>query len=125
MTSLAYSILFTSLQTLVTTVAPVESIFSVLAAMDVLQNTVSVTVPFYRTVLFAKLTTGGGENHTLEEDPTGVMTTSMEGDPDPGSWLLSCTIHWFLAAAALGSFLLLNDRQWHTTTKNNKDKKKS
>ncbi|CAB9510445.1 major facilitator Superfamily [Seminavis robusta] len=105
-TSLAYSIMFTSLQTLVTTVAPVESIFSILAAMDVLQNAVSVTVPFYRTVLFAKLTTTTTEAETHP-------TTMIQGDPDPAAWLLSCTVHWFVAAAALAMFLLVNESQWH------------
>jgi MFS family permease len=118
-TSLAYSILFTSLQTLVTTAAPVESIFSVLAAMDVLQNAVSVTVPFYRTVLFAKLTAG---NRTSSL----TMASSMEGDPDPGAWLLSCTIHWFLAAAALGSLLVLKkENQGHANGKRAVPKKTS
>ena len=131
-TSLAYSIMFTSLQTLVTTtVHPAESIFSVLAAMDVLQNAVSVTVPFYRTMLFTRLTvvTASSSNNNILNNlhdaaisvstTTTTMslaagTTTMEGDPDPGAWLVTCTIHWFLASAALGSFLLLNESQWQS-----------
>ena len=131
-TSLAYSIMFTSLQTLVTTtVHPAESIFSVLAAMDVLQNAVSVTVPFYRTMLFARLTavTASSNNNILNNLHDAVLsttttstttmslaagTTTMEGDPDPGAWLVTCTIHWFLASAALGSFLLLYEKRWQS-----------
>jgi len=123
-TSLAYAIMFTSLQTLVTTVTPVESIFSVLAAMDVMQNAVSVTVPFYRTMLFAQLLLPGSsgttttqlddyctKNGTLLYATTTTTTTkmSMQGDPDPGVWLMSCTIHWFLASIALGCCLLYNE----------------
>jgi hypothetical protein len=102
MTSLAYSIMFTSLQSLVTTVASVESIFSVLAAMDVLQNAVSVSVPFYRTVLFGRLTSKSCDN-TLMADASLVY-----GDPDPKVWLNTCTLHWFFAALALGFLLLGN-----------------
>jgi MFS family permease len=116
-TSLAYAVMFASLQTLVTTVAPMDSIFSVLAAIDVLQNAVSVTVPFYRTILFAKLTTLETTIHAMTTlisiSPEEVM---IAGDPDPGSWLLSCTLHWFIAAAALVMCLLLSERQWHNKT---------
>lgn len=48
--SLSFAISDLSLQTLVTHVAPSSSLFSVLAAVDVLQNAVSVSVPFYRTL---------------------------------------------------------------------------
>jgi hypothetical protein len=116
-TSLAYAVMFTSLQTLVTTVAPVDSIFSVLAAIDVLQNAVSVTVPFYRTILFAKLTTMETTTHAMTMpisiSPEEVM---IAGDPDPGSWLLSCILHWFVAAAALVLCLILSESQWHNKT---------
>ena len=109
-TSLAYSIMFTSLQTLATTVAPVESIFPVLAATDVLQNAVSVTVPLYRTILFALLTAGDNQGDTSGR-------TSIEGDPCPRFWLLSCTIHWFLAAVALGYLLLTDGGLSHARSK--------
>jgi hypothetical protein len=99
-TSLAYSIMFTSLQTLATTVVPSDSMFSVLAAMDVLQNAVSVTVPFYRAMMFARLS--GDINNNI----------SVDGDPDPVAWLSACTVHWFGAAIALGFFLLWGDSQW-------------
>ena len=108
MTSLGYSILFASLQTLVATMAPVGAVFSVFSAMDVLQNTVSVAVPFYRTVLFAKLTSG--RNHTLSTSDV----SSVDGDPDPRCWLMSCTVHGFFAAAALGPLLLFDERRWHS-----------
>jgi MFS family permease len=107
-TSLAYSVMFTSLQTLVTTVAPLDSIFSVLAALDVLQNAVSVTVPVYRTILFAKLTTE--TTHAMTRTTVSPEKTMIAGDPDPGSWLFSCTLHWFVAAAALVTCLLLSNK---------------
>lgn len=105
MTSLAYSTMFTSLQTLVTTVAPSASIFPVLAAIDVLQNTVSVTVPLYRTILFSQL---------APPPSNSTSGASVEGDPNPTAWLVSCVIHWLLASMALAGFLLLkNEPQWH------------
>ena len=102
MTSLAYSVIFTSLQSLVTTVASVESIFSVLAALDVLQNAVSVSVPFYRTILFGRLASKSCDN-------TMADASLMYGDPDPEVWLHTCTLHWFFAALALVFLLLGNE----------------
>lgn len=98
--SLACSIMFTSLQTLITTVCPAEATFSVLATIDVLQSAVSVTVPFYRTILFATLT---GNNKTNE---------AMMGDPDPELWLLTCAFHWLLAGIVLSFFLLSGEKRW-------------
>ena len=83
-----------SLRSLLTTVAPEESMYSVFAALDVLQNAAAVSVPFYRTVLFRILGGSSGNNHT-----------AMEGDPDPVSWVFSSGIHWVIAAAALSYFL--------------------
>jgi hypothetical protein len=83
-----------SLQTLVTHVAPTDSMFSVLAALDVLQNAVSVSVPFYRTLLFRWLA------------PDRRQTAAMEGDPDPVAWVRASAAHWVLASAATAYLLL-------------------
>ena len=91
--SLSMAIMSLSLSTLITHVAPKESLGSVLAALDVLQNATAVTVPFYRTILFAMLG-GGHRGHT------------MQGDPEPIRWVISSGIHWFLAAAAMSVLLL-------------------
>ena len=72
-----------SLRSLLTQVTPKESLGSVLAALDVMQNAASVTVPLYRTVVFKLLT-------RLKED----SDASMMGDPDPRVWLLSSCVHW-------------------------------
>lgn len=90
--SLSMSVMSLSLSTLITHVAPKESLGSVLAALDVLQNVTAVTVPFYRTFLFAVL---GGKH-----------LGTMQGDPDPIRWVISSGTHWFVAAVAMG-FLLL------------------
>lgn len=90
--ALCLSMIVLSLQTLVTHVAPSSSIFSVLAALDVLQNAVSVSVPFYRTLLF----------RTLAPDDRAAM----EGDPDPKSWVLVSSVHWAVAAFAMAYLLL-------------------
>ncbi|KAI2496914.1 major facilitator superfamily-like protein [Fragilaria crotonensis] len=90
--SLSMSVMSLSLSTLITHVAPKESLGSVLAALDVLQNVSAVTVPFYRTILFSLL---GGEHRG-----------TMQGDPEPIRWVISSGAHWFIAAVAMG-FLLL------------------
>jgi hypothetical protein len=97
---LARTMLKISLRALLTTVAPGDSIFSIFAALDVLQNVTQVTVPFYRTTLFKLL--GGG---------TGKRKAGMEGDPDPVAWVFSGGLHWGLAAAAMSVLLLPNGRQ--------------
>ena len=94
--SLCFAMTNLSLQTLLTHVAPSHSIFSVLATLDVLQNAVSVSVPFYRTFLFRNL--------------AADTATVMEGDPDPIAWIYSAFVHWLLAAVAT-AFLLLSSRQ--------------
>merc|ERR1712014_436193 len=50
--TISNSLLRLSLQSLVTEVASKDALGSVLAALDVLQNACSVSVPFYRTMLF-------------------------------------------------------------------------
>ena len=97
--SLSTTMLKISLRALLTTVAPGDSIFSIFAALDVLQNVTLVTVPFYRTTLFQLL--GGG---------TGKRKASMEGDPDPVAWVFSGGLHWGVAAAAMSVLLLSNGR---------------
>jgi len=85
-----------SLRSLVTQTAPKESLGSVLAALDVLQNAASVTVPFYRTFLF----------HLLRKMGEVDANATMAGDPEPRLWLLSSFLHWAVFASVLG-FLLL------------------
>mmetsp|Transcript_19307 Transcript_19307/g.41919 ORF Transcript_19307/g.41919 Transcript_19307/m.41919 type:complete len:478 (+) Transcript_19307:199-1632(+) len=85
-----------SLRSLVTQVTPKESIGSVLAALDVLQNAASVTVPFYRTLLFNIAA------HYGPKDADALMV----GDPEPRIWLLSSFLHW--SVFAIGIALLLS-----------------
>ena len=74
-----------SLRSILTQVTPKESLGSVLAALDVLQNAASVTVPFYRTFLFQLLA------YISEKEDEKA---SMVGDPDPRVWLLTSSVHW-------------------------------
>jgi MFS family permease len=106
--SLCFAISDLSLQALVTHVAPTHSIFSVLAALDVLQNAVSVGVPFYRTLLFRWLPS----EHAL-----------MQGDPDPVSWIYASTLHWF-AAAMIMIPLLLPSQNGHSVINHDANKTK-
>jgi hypothetical protein len=105
------------LQTLVTHVAPSGSIFSVLAALDVLQNAVSVSVPFYRTLLFRLLSPSSEEN--LDEPKQRAMV----GDPDPILWVKASSIHWFLVGGIMSFLLLFSfDGQRIDETQTNKRK---
>lgn len=92
--SLSFAITNLSLQTLVTHVAPANAVFSVFAALDVLQNAVSVSVPFYRTFLFKVLRSDAEES------------AIMEGDPDPVAWVLASSLQWFMAAMTIAYLLL-------------------
>jgi hypothetical protein len=71
--ALSTTMMSVSLRSLVTQEAPKETIFSVFAALDVLQNMAAVSVPLYRTLMFKFL---GGDN----------QNAAMEGDPDPVQW---------------------------------------
>eukprot|EP00980_Cylindrotheca_fusiformis_P009084 scaffold1965_cov110-Cylindrotheca_fusiformis.AAC.7 len=77
-----------SLRSLLATESPQESMFSILAALDVLQNASAVTVPFYRTFLFGIL-------------HDNSVNSTMEGDPDPISWVISTGVHWMAACGAM------------------------
>lgn len=90
--STTLTMMHVSLRSLLTREAPAESIFSIFAALDVLQNASAVTVPFYRTFLFW-LMDGSSQS------------TAMEGDPDPISWVLSSGIHWVVACGVMSYFL--------------------
>jgi len=85
--SLSQAAMGLSLRSLLTQVTPKDSLGSVLAALDVLQNATAVTVPFYRTLLFSLL---GADQSAL-----------MQGDPEPTKWVLSSAIHWSVAAATM------------------------
>jgi hypothetical protein len=100
--AMSMAVMSLSLRSLITHVAPKESLGSVLAALDVLQNATAVTVPFYRTLLFALL---GGEHRG-----------TMAGDPEPARWVLSSGVHWLVAAVAMG-FLLLRSVPSSSDTK--------
>jgi hypothetical protein len=96
------------LRSLLTQVAPQDAIFSIFAALDVLQNASAVTVPFYRTVLFRILRTNSdGSDNDAE----------MEGDPDPVQWVVTSGIHWTFATIVMG--LLLLPLQIKTSVKQN------
>jgi hypothetical protein len=94
--SIAFTMMNVSLQTLLTDVAPKEAVFSVLAALDILQNMVAVSVSFYRSLLFRILSSDEAND-------------AMQGDPDPLAWIWSSAVHWFIASI-LVSYLLLSNR---------------
>jgi MFS family permease len=98
--SVSFAIINVTLQSLVTHVAPPTAIFSVLAALDVLQNAVSVTVPFYRTALFQWLPS--------RSEPAESSSALLRGDPDPMAWVLSCAAHWIMASLCISGLLLSN-----------------
>ena len=106
--ALSIALLNLSLRSLVTHVAPKESMGSVLAALDVLQNATAVSVPFYRTMLFSILGTNNKD-------------AAMKGDPNPMAWIASSGFHWLAAAFVMGYLLLSPDRQ----AKNKGQKKKT
>lgn len=93
--SVAAQMASVSLRSLVTQAAPKESIGSVLAALDVLQNAASVSVPFYRTLLFRLAARYGSDDEDVD----------VVGDPPPKVWLISSFLHWSMFAVAI-SFLL-------------------
>lgn len=103
-----------SLRSLLTQVAPKESLSSVLAALDVLQNAASISVPFYRTLLFSFLIRISGH-----ED----LDASMIGDPEPKVWLLSSSLHW-VGFASIITWLLLSSKRMDARS-NMKIKKES
>ena len=86
-----------SLRSLISQVAPKSSIGSVVAAVDILGNAVSVTTPIYRTLLFAAI---ASVSHSVDE------SAAMKGDPDPDLWLLSSTFHWILTTIIFCCLLL-------------------
>ena len=87
-----------SLRSLTTLEAHKDSLGSVLAALDVLSNAASVTVPFYRTFLFSML--------AGDDDEAAIV-----GDPSPERWLKSSFIHW--AAFAIIVSILLRSASIH------------
>ena len=88
--SITVSILSLTLKSLLTQVAPKGTISSALAALDILQNIVAVSVPFYRTALFSLI------EYLTKCAKGDVDQCMMTGDPEPRAWLLSSAIHWFL-----------------------------
>ncbi|GAX21332.1 hypothetical protein FisN_1Lh168 [Fistulifera solaris] len=97
--SLCFGMTQLSLQSLLTHVVPLHSMFSVLAALDVLQNAVSVSVPFYRTFLFRVLISAKSDDANM---------SSMADDPDPISWIRLSVCHWCVAAVVIAGLLLPN-----------------
>lgn len=92
----AMAVLLLSLKSLLTQVSPKESLSSVLAAVDVLQNAVSVTVPFYRTLLYS----------VLQDRDLDSAIVGSGSDPDPRLWVISASIHWFITAIIMCLLLL-------------------
>ena len=90
-----------SLRSLLTQVTPKDSIGSVLASLDVLQNCASVTVPFYRTLLF-NIMAGYSEDENAD----------MIGDPQPQVWLISSFLHWSLFAIIIMFLLSRQSDKW-------------
>ena len=94
--AVASGLMSISLRSLVTQVTPKDSLSSVLAALDVLQNLASVTVPFYRTYLFYLMARYNG----------GDQEAEMTGDPTPSVWLMSSVLHWTIFAILIRRALL-------------------
>lgn len=101
----------TSSRSLVAGAAPRGGLGSVLAALDVAHNAAAVTVPFYRTTLFASL-----RRRTTDDDDDG-------GDPDPTRWLLSSAAHWFAASVLVASLLLTRGDDEDDNENETKEKK--
>lgn len=89
----AMAMISVSLRSLTTLEAHKDSLGSVLAALDVLSNALSVTVPFYRTFLFKAI---------ADDDDDAAMI----GDPTPQRWLMSSFVHWVLFALIVTCLLL-------------------
>jgi hypothetical protein len=86
--SLATAVLSIALQSVVTQAAPATALFSVLAALDVLQNATAVFVPFYRTFWFDALL------------PKSTFVSAMHGDPDPIAFCWMSAAHWAIVVVA-------------------------
>lgn len=99
--STSMTLMHLSLRSLLTKEAPKDSLFSVFAALDVLQNASAVTVPFYRTFLF----------RILNQIETDATTTAMEGDPNPMAWVFSSALHWLVAWGIMSYLLLVLPQQ--------------
>ena len=131
----ALAVLGVSLKSIVSKVTPQESISSVFATVDVLQNMVLVTVPFYRTLLFRwtqptppSLPLATTETATAAANSGIANSTTALGDPDPNLWLLSSGLHWILATAAFSYLLLRNSPcagSIGSTLRNNKSLEKT
>ena len=74
-----------------------NSVGSVFAALDVMQNAASVTVPFYRTALLS----------------------SLGDDSSPEAWLQSSCLHWVLSTFVMSALLL---KKTDKTTERRKEK---
>ena len=91
--ALSVGMIGVSLRSLTTLEAhKLNSVGSVLGALDVLQNAVQVTVPLYRTFLF----------NFMMDDEDAAMT----GDPTPEVWLLSSFFHWIAFAFIITCLLV-------------------
>ncbi|CAJ1954384.1 unnamed protein product [Cylindrotheca closterium] len=110
--STSMTLMHLSLRSLLTREAPKDSLFSVFAALDVLQNVAAVTVPFYRTFLFRIL------NQVTSDDEIAEAAT-MEGDPNPLSWVISSSLHWLVAWGIMSYLLLVLPQQVERKTAKN------
>jgi MFS family permease len=98
--SLCLSMINLALQTLTTQVAPSHAIFSVLTSLDILQSVASVSAPLYRSFLFRFLAS--------DEHASGMV-----GDPDPVTWVITCAIHWGVAALVMLTLLVFSSHWWN------------
>lgn len=87
-----------ALKSLLAQTAPEDAFFSIFAVLDVLQNATAVTVPFYRAFLFNYMRSIAASNMKGN-------TTTMDGDPDPISWVLCAGTHWLFFAALATTIL--------------------
>lgn len=105
--ALSTTMMSVSLRSLLTQAAPGDAIFSVFAAMDVLQNASAVTVPFYRAFLFRVL----NRSNYQDDREASTNQNAMDGDPEPVAWVLCAGFHWVVASACM-FYLLRPTRQF-------------
>jgi hypothetical protein len=115
--ALSGTMMSVSLRSLLTQSAPGDAIFSVFAAMDVLQNASAVTVPFYRAFLFRLLSRS---NYQDDTDASSIQT-NVDGDPDPVAWVLCAGFHWIIASICMLYLLRPGQQLSNALTSSKKD----
>lgn len=106
--SLSFAMTRLSLDALTTQVAPQESMFASLAALDMLLSLAQVSVPFYRTILF----------RFTAKDLITIDGSIVPGggEPNAPAWLITGGFHWLVAAILMTVLLTKSSPITRTTT---------